>query len=333
MIRDASPWEQFKTSLSLVSLVLVAGTIGFLVLNPNRGLFQSFYLTVTIVTTVGLKDPDFNAHEEIWSLIVMLVGITVALYAAGNLVAFLIGGELKRVLGRRQLQDKINRLNHHYIVCGFGRMGRALCRSLASRDISFVLIDHDPAKVRMADELGFLYIRGDATSERNLELAQISKALGLASCLKSDADNVLVTLSARGLNSAVNITARAEQEETEHKLERAGANRVICPPKLGANRIMQMMLHPAVDDLMDVVVRGRDLEISKVRALDLPGAIGQTLSELKIPSLTGVSIVVVVEADGRKVFNPPPDFSVKRGDEMLVIGPPDGVEKLLNLLG
>ena len=332
---ESSRWRQQKTSLGLLATVLIAGTLGFYLLGDSRGVLESVYLTVMIVTTVGLKDqyPHFNEAESTWSLVIMLVGVATAIYAGGNLVAFLIGGELKTVLGRRQLESKIKLLRDHFIVCGFGRMGRALCDALSKRKTSFVVIDNDPERTALAEERGYLYILGDATLEQTLETARILDARGLASCLKSDADNVLVTLSARGLREGIVITARAEQEETENKLLRAGANRVICPPVLGATRIMQMLLHPTVDELLDVVVSGQDLEISKVTASELPRALGHTLDDLNLPARTGLTVVVVVHGDGRRLFNPPPSFRIESDDELVVIGPPEGVSAMLEELG
>ncbi len=324
-----------KASLGLLAGILVTGTLGFYLLGDSRGVLESVYLTVMIVTTVGLKDqyPRFNDAESAWSLVVMLVGVAAALYATGNLVAFLIGGELKSILGRHQLQSRIKLLRDHFIVCGFGRMGRALCEALSKRDISFVVIDYNSERTALAEEHGYLYILGDATLDQTLETAHIREARGLATCLKSDADNVLVTLSARGLDQDIVITARAEMEETQHKLLRAGANRVICPPVQGATSILQMLLHPAVDELVDIVVSGEDLGISKVNASELPKALGRTLEELKLPTLTGITIVVVVRGDGRRLFNPPPDFRIEPDDELVVIGPPQGVDSLLAEMG
>ncbi len=218
-------------------------------------------------------------------------------------------------------------------MCGFGRMGRALCEALSKRDISFVVIDYNPDRTAMAEEHGYLYILGDATLDQTLETAHIHEARGLATCLRSDADNVLVTLSARGLDGDIVITARAEMEETQHKLLRAGANRVICPPVQGATSILQMLLHPAVDELVDIVVSGEELEISKVKASELPKALGRTLQDLKLPTLTGITVVVVVHGDGRRLFNPPPDFQIEPDDELVVIGPPQGVDTLLTEMG
>ncbi|HSR67881.1 MAG TPA: NAD-binding protein [Acidobacteriota bacterium] len=336
-----SLWEEpeslkkFKESLMLVGIVLFAGTVGFWVVGEGRSLFESLYLTVMIVTTVGLKEQysEFNQAETTWSLFVMLVGIITALYATGNLVAFLIDGELKRVLGRRQLENKVAKLENHFVVCGFGRMGRALCQALDEKGIPFVVIDIDPERTAMAEARHYLYLLGDATLEKLLEQARIGVARGLASCLKGDPDNVLVTLSARGLNPELLITARAEKEETRPKLARAGANRVICPPVLGAKRILQMMLHPAVEELVDVAVSGAELEISKIAASELPQAVGKTLTDLQLPAKTGLMVIMVVHPGGERKFNPSPQFKIREGDELIVVGPPSGLDILMREFG
>ena len=206
---DGTSWRLLGYSLLLTVLVLLLGTAGFYFLGEARGWFEALYLTVMIVTTVGLKEqyPEFNTAETRWSLVVMLLGIVTVLYATGNLVTFLISGELNRILGRRQLEGKIQKLNKHFIVCGFGRMGRALCDSLESKGAPFVAIERDPQRIPVALDRGYLHITGDATLENTLETAQIKKARGLASCLRGDADNVLVVLSARGLNEKMTITA------------------------------------------------------------------------------------------------------------------------------
>ena len=155
--KPPSSSRQLRASVVLLALVLVVGTLGFYLLGDSRGALEAVYLTVMIVTTVGLKDqyPRFNDAESAWSLVVMLVGVVTALYATGNLVAFLIGGELKSVLGRRQLEGKIKRLRNHFIICGFGRMGRALCDALRQRKTSFVVIDNNPQRTAMAEEGGY----------------------------------------------------------------------------------------------------------------------------------------------------------------------------------
>jgi voltage-gated potassium channel len=325
--------RKFLISVFILFGVLVLGVLGFWLLGDDRSLFDALYITANVLTTVGDSRRTINRAEEVWETVLMLAGIVAALWAGGNLVAFLIGGEIRTLLGRRQLQTKISRLSGHFIVCGFGRMGRALCEALKGAGVEFVLVENDNERTAWADRLGYLYLNGDATSEGVLESARLSEARGLASCLRSDADNLLVVLTARGLSDSLTIIARAENTETESKLRRAGANRVICTPVLAASRVMTMMLHPAVDELMDLAVSGGDLEISKVKLSQLPAAAGKALRELELPAKTGLMVMAIVSPGGQRRLNPPPDAVLHEGDEMIVIGPAGGVGKMMELLG
>lgn len=176
--------RQLGLSIAILVLLLVVGSAGFYLLGTDHSPFQSIYITALILTTVGMKEghAQMNTGQQVWALVIMLAGISAALYAAGNLVAFLIDGELQRFFGRHQLQNKIDRLKEHFIVCGFGRMGQALCAKLNSMEAPFVLIDHSPQRTKEADDLGYLYIQGDAMSEQVLKDARVDSARGLASC-------------------------------------------------------------------------------------------------------------------------------------------------------
>lgn len=321
-----------KLYLSLIILfgLMGVGAAGFYVLGDNRDLFESVYVTVVILTTVGMKETSvkLNSAEQVWALVLMLAGISTALYAAGNLVAFIIEGDMRRLYGRRQLQNKIDKLVDHYIFCGFGRMGKALCASLAQRGAPFVLIEWDTDKTAIADELGYLYIVGDAMSEQTLKLAHVDKAKGLSTCLPSDADNVFVTLTARGLCEQITISARSELKETESKLLWAGATRVICMPDLGASKVTRMLLTPTVDELIELAVAGPDIEVSKLSIKELHGASGKTLRELDLRSKMGITVVAVHE-DGRREFSPASDLNLSDGDELIVIGPSGGIERVM----
>ena len=315
--------------------MLAAGAAGFYILGTDLTVFQSVYLTSLILTTVGMKESQItlNSAQQAWALIVILVGISASLYAAGNLVAFIVDGELRRVFGKRQLQNKIGRLKDHYIVCGFGRMGRALCEALDRQEAQFVLIEHNTQRTQEAERLGYLHLHGDAMSEEVLMAARVDHARGLASCLRNDADNVFVTLTVRGINEKITLITRAEEIGSESKLRRAGADRVICPPVLGAKRITHMLLQPGIDDLLELTVTGPNLEISKVSLNQMPSAVGRSLRELSLPTEAGLMVVAVIHADGKRTFNPPPDAKLLPDDEMIVISPSGGVDKMMQKLG
>lgn len=327
--------RQLGVSMFLLVLMLLVGSGGFYLLGESDSVFQCVYVTALILTTVGMKEQQINLNtaQQVWALGVMLVGISAALYAAGNVVAFIIDGELHRLFGRQQLQNKIGKLKDHYIVCGFGRMGRALCERLRDKKVAFVVIEHNPERAQEAGELGYLHIQGDAMSEHVLQSARVEHARGLATCLRTDADNVFVTLTARGLHDSLTIIARGEEFEAESKLRRAGADRVICLPLLGANRITHMLLQPGIDELLELAVSGPDLEVSKISLGRLPGAVGQSLRDLALPTEFGLMVVAVISPGGQRLFNPPPDSLLGADDELVVISTEGGVERMMQMFG
>ncbi|MEZ6194069.1 MAG: NAD-binding protein, partial [Phycisphaerales bacterium] len=168
----------------LVGLTAV-GTLGMM-LTGDRSVFDALYLTVVILTTVGMDRPITEA-DRVWAIVLMIVGIGAVLYATGQMVSFVIEGQFKQIIGRRKVTERIRKLNGHFLIAGFGRMGHALCNTLAFRERAFVLIESDPRKVREAEELGYLCIEGDATHDAILLEAGIERASGLVTCLPHDA--------------------------------------------------------------------------------------------------------------------------------------------------
>ena len=257
----------------------------------------------------------------------MTFGVGAALYALGNVTAVMTSGEISRVFGRRQLADRMHSLAGHYIVCGFGRMGQAVCRSLSREGVSFVVIDRDSELTAKADDLGHLYLLGDASDEAILHMAGIQRAGGLVSCLAHDADNVFVTLTARELKPELTIIARAETEAAERRLIRAGANRAICLPIIGALKVNRMLLHPAMEDLLDAT-HGNDIVVDHLHVSEMTGFEGRSLRELALPQTYGVIVLAVDRADGGRRFNPPADHPLEAGEKLIVVGQGDTLEQL-----
>ena len=317
----------------LVGLVFV-GTLGFIILgHGRRTLFDSFWMTIQILTTVGDTGMDRTYPEKMWSAALMLFGVMAVFYLGINVVRFVLDGELREFLGRRQLESRISKLSDHFIVCGFGRMGKSLAEALADKKATFVVIDSSPERIAQADQRDYLFIEGDAMTEEVLEQAQVRRARGLASCLPDDADNVFAALTARDLNKDLTIVAKANYDETHPKLRRAGADHVLSPNKLAAVRAMTKFMLPAVDELMEIVVHGAELEVSKVSLEKIPRAVQKPLRDLALPARTNLMVVAVVHADGKRSFNPPPDIELHPGDELIVIGPQGGVGKMVELYG
>jgi voltage-gated potassium channel len=290
-------------------------------------------MTLQVVTTVGDTGFERSSPEKIWSVVLMVVGVVSVFYLGINVFAFVLDGELRQLLGRRQLQSRIKKMKGHIIVCGFGRMGRLLCEALEEKNQPFVAIDLNAEPLALASDRGYMHLVGDAMSEDLLREAQIETARGLASCLSEDADNVFVTLTARDIAPTLPIVSKANYASGADRARRAGATHVLSPSGLAANKAMTKLMLPAVDELIEIVVHGPDLEISKVSVERLPKATYKPLREIGIPSRTGLLVVAVVHDDGSRSFNPTPDTRLEIHDELIVIGPHGGVDKLMELFG
>ena len=325
--------RKLKISLLILAGLFVFGALGFHLLG-GRTLFESFYISVVILTTVGLKEsePALSMTEQAWSIVLMLAGIGTVLYTTGTVVAVLIDGRLHELFGRRKLMSTISHLQNHFVVVGFGRMGRSICMNLHYKDIPFVLIEQDEHAIQKADELGYLYLHGDAMHEEVLMAAGIDRARGLASCLPNDAANVFVTLTARGVGEQLTIIARAEEARTEEKLRRAGADRVICLPVIGASRVTDLLLNPTVDELLELDGNWPDLEVSKLSVHRHHQAAGKTIAELPQLVENGIVVVAVVEPDGRRHCNPPTDLRLGERDELVLVGPTGSSRRLVECL-
>lgn len=263
----------------------------------------------------------------------MLVGIFLAAAAASNLVAFAIDGELSKHFGRRKLDKQIASLDGHYVIVGFGRMGRSLCEQMQAKGEPYVLIERDGDKAEEAEAAGHLCIHGDATDELVLHRAAIDKAMGLATCLPNDPANVFVTLTARGIRPHMDIVARAEEPATEAKLTKAGATRVICPPVVGASRLREMLIKPVITDLIPENSAEADaLDVCVFRVDALPKLVGRTLAEADITGQTGM-IVTALERDKQLSFAPPSDTTLADTDRLYVMGPDGGSANLLQVFG
>lgn len=321
-------------ALWVVMGLILAGTLGFYIIGrPERTVFESLWLTMQIMTTTGDTGFERTHAEQVWSVVLMCVGVLTVFYLGMNVVAFIIDGELRQAIGRRRLESRISSMKSHFIVCGFGRMGRALAEALHKRGAQFVVVDNSEGAMQDAAELGYLHLRGDAMSDEILTAARIEDASGLASCLPEDSDNVFVALTARDLNPKLRIVAKANYDEAQAKLRRAGADEVLSPSKLAADRAMTKFMLPAVDELMEIVVHGSDLEVSKATMSRFPQAVGRALRDLALPQKTGLMVVAVVHRDGSRSFNPSPDTVLQPEDELIVFGPEGAVTRMVEQFG
>ena len=233
------------------------------------------------------------------------------------------------------MERKLRELKDHYLVCGYGRVGRSVVERFAGSGAPYVVIEQSPERSQVAEADGCLVVTGDASDDEVLRRAGIERARGLVSTLGSDADNVFVTLTARGLNPGLLIVARANAEETTAKLRRAGADHVVSPYTIGGRKMATLLLHPLVSDYLDVVTGSGEVQL-RLQEFALNRtceAVGRSIRELEIRSSTGASILAVRHASGAFETNPSPDLVLSESDMIIAVGAPEDMERLEELLG
>ncbi len=299
------------------------------------GLFDALYMTVITITTVGYNEVHHLSDTgRTFSMVLILCGVGTMFYMFGVGAKVLLEGEIRDILGRKKLSKKIEGLKDHYIICGFGRMGSIICRELMQSKAPFVVVEGD-AEIVSTIDADYLSMQGDATQDSVLKQAQIDKARGLISVLSSDANNLYVVLSARGLNPKLRIVARASEEGAEQKLMRAGADNVVSPYNIGGLRIAHSLLKPAVVDFIEFATKSENLELQmeEVRVKESSNIVDKTLDECGMRKELGVIIVAIKRESGEMEFNPTSSSLIKNGDTLIAMGEPKQLKSLEKLVG
>lgn len=318
----------------ILVVVLLGGSAGYMLIE-RWGFFDSLYMTVITITTVGYREVG-NVSEpgRIFTIFVIFSGMGIIAYILGMIAQAMVDVQVRSIIGRRRLGLKIRSMKNHYVICGFGRIGKIICRELKANDIPMLVIDNSPENRQALENEEMPYIADDATSEDVLVEAGIERAKGLISVVASDADNLFITMSARGLNPALFILARADEEQAEKKLLRAGANRVVMPYLIGGQKMAQTIVKPAVTDFLEFTVHNRDigLEIGEVVVSEKSRLNGMTLIDSGIRQEMDVIIVAVRKRDGEMKFNPSSQTRIEAGDTLISLGKIDDLRKLAKIL-
>jgi voltage-gated potassium channel len=324
--------RQIVRLLVAIAATLLGGTIGFRE-TLHESWFQSFYRAVVTVTLTGLDSAPSGNGARIISLVLVVVGLTIIAYAGAVIVEAVAGGVLTGALAKRRRERTIEQLRDHFIICGYGRVGRRVAEEFRAAGVPYLVLDFHEDAVGAAQEDGALLLEGDATKDENLRRAGLERAQGLVAASDSDADNLYVVLSARSARPELTIVARASGVDAERKLTLAGADRVVLPYTTAGQVMANLVLKPQVTAFLDVVTTatGPDLQLAEIEVRETSSAAGRTIRELRIRHETGALVVSLRKADGSFDTTPEPDTPIEVGDVLIGVGSPDEIRALEDL--
>ena len=319
-----------------LSVTFIVGTLGF-VLIEDYPPFDAFYMTLITVLTVGYAEiHPLGFAGRVFNSILLLFGVTVILLATGFLVQTLIELELNQFFGKRRNKNMIDKLHDHFIVCGYGRVGRGATAELIAAKAQFVIVDNNEDRVERAMQAGLLAVVADASRDETLRDVGITRAKGLIATLGTDADNLFLTMTAKTLNPMLQLSARVGEESAETKMRRAGANFVFAPYVSTGHRMAQALLKPHVLQFLDYTTQERDPNEAGIEQIRIePGSqyTHKTIGDIVAQKSEQVVLLAVRRSSGKMVYNPPATLELAGGDYLIVMGEPSGLERLEKMLG
>lgn len=333
MNHELSLSRRLLVVIGLFAGLMLAGTVGY-VLIEEWSWPDALFMTVITLSTVGFGEVrPLSTGGEIFTIGLIVLGVGGAAYTFSTVADYIVAGELRGVLRRQRMQKKINQLTGHYIVCGYGRVGKRVALDLKDNGAEVVLVELDAESTLSMDKHGFPHVIGDASDDVILRQAGIERAKGFCSCLPSDAENVFAVLTARTLNKSLTIIARADKVNSERKLLVAGADHVISPHSIGGHRMASQLLHPNVMEFLDVVMRQGNLElwIEEVVVHHGSDLEDHTLAEGRIRTRTGANVLAVRRPDGTTFTDPGGSFTVQYQDCFIALGTPEQLTSLADL--
>ncbi|TRZ89362.1 potassium channel protein [bacterium] len=312
----------------LIILLIFIGVVGYHVIE-GWNFFDSLYMTVITIFTVGFNEVrELSPQGRVFTILLIVGGVGTALFAFTKVAEIVFEGGIHEFWRRRKMLKKIEDLNDHYIVCGYGRMGKIVSARLLEEGAPFVVIENDEKKISdLKDEGQLLCIEGDATKEEALNEARIKRAKGLAALLSTDADNLYLVLTARQLHPSLYILSKVVMEEAENKIVQMGADRVVSPYTLSGLKIAQSLMRPTLVDFMDLIIRRNELSLYMEEVVVRKDSLisERSLAECDIRRAADV-IVVAIKKPGQEIhFNPSPDVKLEPDDILLVLGEKDDV--------
>lgn len=305
------------------AVLVIGGSFGYHFIEEEYSLFDGLYMTVITLSTIGYGETHpLSPAGKIFTMCLILGGVFTLAYSASEIIRSIVSGEIAGYLERQKMERALSHVHDHIIVCGFGRMGHLVCKEFSRLNKHFVVIDLNEAQLKSFHMSGGIALVGDATSDVVLKQAGIERARSLVTVMASDADNLFTTMSARLLNAKLTIVARVEDIQSEEKLRRAGANRVVSPYHIGGTRVAHAVLKPTVVDFIELTTRTEHIELQLEEATICEGSplAKQTLRDTRLMADHHCIIVAIKQASGHMMFNPPPDTLLGVGDTLVALG-------------
>lgn len=321
-------------SIALSLLILVTGTAGYMIIEDWRFL-DALYMTIITISTVGYREVNqVGDIGRVFTIFLVLIGVGFTFYVMAAVVQFMVEGRVRIIMGRRRLDKQIDRLKNHYIVCGYGRIGRVLCRNLQRTPYDLVVVEKNPDLIPVMDKDGILYVASDAADEANLLKAGIRRARGLVAALATDTDNVFLVLSARQLAPELNIIARASQEGAKNKLRAAGANSVESPYEIGAASMAHRIIRPTVTNFLDLAFAHarKDIQMEEIPVSEKSRLTNIPLKDSGIRQDFNLIIIAIKKPDGTMLFNPSFEAALMPNDTVIAVGEEENLQKLGKIL-
>jgi len=318
----------------LLGVILLVGTIGFVVIE-GYSWFDGFYMTLTTITTIGYQELRPLSHVgRIFNSFLIAFGVSAMFLAMGAMTQTIIELELQDRYGKRRKKRMIAKLQNHFIVCGFGRVGRNASYEFQRMNAPFLVLDRIEERVAKATNAGMLAVVADATHDDSLREAGVLRAKGLIAALPSDAENLFIILSAKTLNPALTVVTRASEEEAGEKLRRAGADTVFTPYSMAGRQLADALLRPHVVEFLDFTRSNVGPKVTMEQVCVCPNGqfTRKTLGQLLEPRKSEVIVLAVRKSAGETIFNPPPDSEISAGDFLIVMGERSSLQKLERVL-
>jgi len=326
--------RRLSLAISLLIIIFLMGILGYVFIEGWTFL-DALYMTVITISTVGFREvAPLSQEGKLFTLGLIVLGVGAVLFTLGTAIEFLVEGHFTGLIEERKMKKRIGALRDHYVLCGYGRVGREVAKEFLRVGVPFLVVENNPETILRCREDKVPYIEGDASADHVLKEAGIEGAKGLVAAVDTDADNVFVALTARVLNPKIFIVARANFEESEEKLRKAGADRVISPTVIGGKRMASLLLKPLVCDYLDVVAHGESIEyrLEEVHIKKQSPIVNTTIGKAGIREKTGALILAIKKAKRGFDTNPPASTTLEEGDKLVVMGTREQLDALQSLL-